>query len=65
MTEPITLKKARLLREKSQESCAEALGVHVNTYRRLEEEPENLSIKQAKTISAFLGFDYDILFFAQ
>lgn len=64
MTEPITLKQARLLREKSQEICAEALGVHVNTYRRLEEDPENLTIKQAKTISSFLGFDYNILFFA-
>jgi DNA-binding XRE family transcriptional regulator len=33
----LTLRQARRLKEKSQEEMAKEIGVHVNTYRRLEE----------------------------
>lgn len=45
---------------------ANLLGVHVQTYRKLEENPEDISIKQAKKIAEYLGVPYnDIYFFAK
>jgi len=61
--EKITLKQARLLREKTQENLAEYLGIHVQTYRKIEENPNEATIGQAKKIAKFLGFEYDIIFF--
>lgn len=61
--EKLTLKQARLFREKSQDFMAELLGIHVQTYRKLEEHPDEVTIKQAKLIADALGFDYDVIFF--
>lgn len=44
----ITLKQARLIKEKRQKDLAKLLGIHVQTYRKLEQHPEELTIKQAK-----------------
>lgn len=60
----ITLKQARLIREKSQCEMAECLGIHVQTYRRIEENPDNATIWQAKKIADFLDVHYDHIFFA-
>jgi DNA-binding XRE family transcriptional regulator len=60
----LTLKQARRLKEKSQEDMAEVLKIHVNTYRRLEENPNNTTIEQAKKISSYLEIPYDKIFFA-
>ena len=59
----LTLKQARLVREKSQEACANAIGVHVQTYRKIEENPEIATIKEAKQLSQYLDFPYDVIFF--
>lgn len=61
----LTLKQIRLIQEKSQDEMAEMLGIHVQTYRKLEEKPENATIKQAKLISNYLGVSYNDIFFAQ
>jgi hypothetical protein len=61
----LSLKQIRLVREKTQDEMAEKLGVHVQTYRKLEENPDEVTIKQAKIISEFLGVSYDDIFFAQ
>lgn len=61
--EDINMRQARLLRERTQQEVADALGVHVQTYRRLEEHPNEATIEQAKKIAAFLGFEMDDLFF--
>lgn len=61
--ESITLKQARLLREKTQEYMANLLGIHVQTYRKLEENPDEVTIGQAKLLSKDLGFSYDVIFF--
>lgn len=61
----LSLKQARLIKEKTQEAMAEKLGVHVQTYRKLEENPDEVTIHQAKIISNFLGVSYDDIFFAQ
>ena len=59
----LTLKQARLLKEKTQEYMAEKLNIHVQTYRKLEENPEEVTIRQAKIICAELGQSYDTIFF--
>lgn len=58
----LSLKQIRLVREKTQDEMAEKLGVHVQTYRKLEENPDEVTIKQAKIISEFLGVSYDDIF---
>lgn len=59
----LSLKQHRLVKGKTQEEMAIMLGVHVQTYRKLEENPEEVSIKQAKMISKFLGVPYNDIFF--
>lgn len=59
----MTLKHLRLLREKSQEECAKTLNIHVQTYRKLEENPDDITIGQAKKLSAFLQIPYDDIVF--
>ena len=59
----LTVKQLRLIKEKSQESCANAIGVHVNTYRNLEEHPEKFTVKQAVMLCNFLETDYDTILF--
>ena len=60
----LTLKQSRLIKEKTQDEMAQILGVHVQTYRKLEENPENVTIGQAKKISSFLEISYNDIFFA-
>jgi transcriptional regulator with XRE-family HTH domain len=59
----LTLKQVRLLKEKSQHDLAEMLGVHVQTYRKLEENPNLVTIGQAKKLAKYLGISYDEIFF--
>jgi len=61
----LTVRQARLYREKTQQQLADALCVHVDTYRKIEENPDLATIAQAKKIAEFLCFDYDSLFFGQ
>ena len=60
----LTLKQTRLIKEKTQDEMAQMLGIHVQTYRKLEENPENVTIGQAKKISSFLKISYNDIFFA-
>lgn len=60
----LSLKQWRLIKAKTQEEMAERLGMHVQTYRRLEENPDEVTIKQAKIISDFFGVSYNDIFFA-
>lgn len=61
----LNLKQARLVREKSQDEMAKILEVHVQTYRKLEGNPDIVTIGQAKRISQFLDIPYNDIFFAQ
>lgn len=60
----LSLKQMRLIKAKTQDEMAEKLGVHVQTYRKLEENPDEVTIKQAKIIADFLDVPYDDIFFA-
>ena len=59
----LTLKQARMMREKTQQDMANFLGVHLNTYQRLEQNQELITIRQAKMISFFLELNVDDIFF--
>lgn len=61
----LSLKQMRLIKGKTQDEMAELLNIHVQTYRKLEENPDEATIKQAKKISEFLGVSYDDIFSAQ
>ena len=57
----LSLKQIRLVREKTQDEMAEKLGVHVQTYRKLEENPDEVTIKQAKIIGIGPNFGVGLL----
>lgn len=58
-----TVKQARLLAGRTQKHMARSLGVHVQTYRKIEQNPEKATIKQAYIISKETGIPYDNIFF--
>lgn len=60
-----TLKQAREYRDKTQDEMADMLGIHHQTYRKLENNPDIVTVKQAKEISLFLKIPYDIIFFGK
>ena len=60
----LSLKHLRLINEKTQDDMAKLLEVHVQTYRKIEENPEIATVKQAKLISEYLGVPVDEIFFA-
>lgn len=64
MTEKLTVKQHRLIRGISQEEMAEKIGIHVQTYRAWEENPEKISIAKAKKIAAAFNISINEIFFA-
>lgn len=44
----ITMKQARVGIDATQQELADAMGVHVQTYARMEKHPEDMTIAQAK-----------------
>ncbi|MFE7082529.1 helix-turn-helix transcriptional regulator [Priestia megaterium] len=58
-----TLKQARLLKGFTQKELAEKLGIHKQTYSKMEKHPDDVTIGDAKRLSEILGFSYDFIFF--
>lgn len=58
-----TVKQARLLAEKTQEDMADILGIHVQTYRKLEQNPTEITIGQAQMIAEITGVSVNQIFF--
>ncbi len=59
----LNLRQARRLKDKTQEEMANLLNIHVQSYRKLEENPDLTTVGQAKKIADFLGVSYDEIFF--
>jgi len=59
-----TPKQARILHDLTQENVADVLKVHVQTYRKLETDPDKFTIEQAKIFSEFVGIPCDQIFFS-
>jgi DNA-binding XRE family transcriptional regulator len=49
--------------EKTQQQMADALGCYIDTYRKMEENPEKVTIENAKKISKFLNISVNEIFF--
>lgn len=60
-----TVKQSRLLSGKTQRKMAELMGIHRDTYRKIELYPENATIKQAVEISKITGIPMDQIFFCE
>lgn len=58
-----SVKQARLLLDLKQTEMAEKLGIHVQTYRKIEQNPNLATIEQAKKISEIVKMPYDQIFF--
>jgi len=61
----LSVKQARLLSEKSQSEVADKMGICVQTYRKLEEKPEKMTMAQAKLFCAVVNRELDELIFCQ
>ena len=59
----ITMKQARVGAEMTQQQVADKLGVHVQTYQRMENNPEDVTIRQGKTFSEIVGVRFEDIFF--
>ena len=61
----ISMKQARVGIDKTMQEMADALGVHVQTYSRMEKHPEDVSIKQAIEFAKLVGIPVSDIFFGQ
>ena len=59
----ITVKMARVNAELTQDEMASKMGVHVQTYRKIEKNPELASIRQAEKIALITGCKFEDIFF--
>ncbi len=59
---PITLRQARRIADLTQKQMADILGMAINTYRKLEEDPSKATIEQAKKVSVATGFPVEQIF---
>ncbi len=58
----LSLRQWRLAKEITVDKMAEIIGVHPNTYRNWEDEPEKISVSFALKISDALGESIDTIF---
>ena len=58
-----TVKQARLLAGKTQEETADYLGIHKQTYAKLERDPTLITIGQATMIAEFYTRNIDEIAF--
>lgn len=59
----MTMKQARVGIGATQQEIATKMGVHVQTYQRMERHPEDMSIKQGKLFSKIVGVSFETIFF--
>ena len=59
----ITMKMARVGANLTQQEVADIMGIHVQTYMKMEKNPEEVSIKDAKRFSKIVGVPWSDIFF--
>ena len=59
-----TVKQARQYAGFTQREMAEKLGISRDTYRKIEQSPEDATVATAKRISEVVGIPIDQIFFA-
>lgn len=60
----MTIREWRNAKEISQQQAADALGIHVNTYRAWEENPGEMAIKNVHALAALFSVSVDDFFIA-
>lgn len=58
-----TPRQARVVKGLTQRQVAENMNVHVQTYMKLEKNPEGFTIKQAKQFAEIVKIPYDQISF--
>lgn len=58
-----SIRSVRRAKDITQQDMADSLQIHVQTYRKIEENPESATIAQARQIADRLGVAYDDLLF--
>lgn len=59
----VTMKQARVGADMTQQEVADRLGVHVQTYQRMESHPGDVTIRQGKNFAEIVGLKFDDIFF--
>ena len=60
----LTMKQARIGIDATQQEIADKMGVHVQTYARMEKNPEDMTIKQAMLFAEIVGLPVSDICFA-
>ncbi|MFA2810201.1 helix-turn-helix domain-containing protein [Bacillus mycoides] len=58
-----TIKQVRLAKEITQREMAKKLNICVDTYRKMESHPDDITVGNAKKICNLLEISYDQIFF--
>lgn len=59
----LTMKMARVGAGLTQQQTADQMGVHVQTYSKMENDSEGVTIREAKLFSKIVGVDWTEIFF--
>lgn len=60
---PMTMKMARVGADLSQQQVADKMGIHVNTYSKMEKDSEGVTIREAKLFADIVGVPWTEIFF--
>lgn len=60
---PITVKMARVGANFTQQHVADEMGVHVQTYAKMENDPGSMTIDQSKLFARIVGVPWLDIFF--
>lgn len=55
----LSLKEARMLRDRTHREVAEELNIHEQTYAKIERNPARATFEQGKKICKFLNFNIE------
>ncbi len=59
----MTVKMARVGAKMTQQQMADGMGVHVQTYAKMENDPESMTIEQGKLFCRIAGVSFNEIFF--
>lgn len=58
----VSMKQARVGANLTQQEIADKMGIHVQTYQRMESHPGDVTIKQGKIFAEIVGLKFDDIF---
>lgn len=59
----LTMKMARVGANLTQQEVADKMGIHVQTYAKIENDSESITIAEAKQFSEIVGVNWTDIFF--